>query len=102
MVLLKLEVFFLDTLAPDMLFVSSFKKNSKELFFRLKLHRLVTPFGSVLLKLFYMGRQSKWIAEQKGKSEFNDFHSWKYEFLKMFDLFAYVSKRELSGVDIDY
>jgi O-methyltransferase len=85
-----------------MLFVSSFKRKFKEQFFRMNLYKLLSPFNSTLLKLYYLGRQGEWIDQLKGKNGFNDFYSGKYDFMKMFGLFRHISESELSGTEIDY
>jgi O-methyltransferase len=91
-----------------MLFVSSFKRNFKNLFFRLRAHRVLAPVKGSLLKLHYLILQSEWIQKHKASGghlasgRLNDFYSRGYRFGKMFELFDFVSESELKGKAIDY
>ncbi len=85
-----------------MVFVSVFKRNLKELFFRMRAHQVLVPLNASLLKLHYLIRQSQWIGKQKRDAGLNDFYTRGYVFSKMFDLFKFVSENEFKGRAIDY
>jgi hypothetical protein len=84
-----------------MSFKISLIRNTKWLFCRCKLHRLVEPFSGFLLNLAYLSKISVWISKNRDIS-FNDFYSPKWDYNKRYDLYDHVFKARQLGLPIDY
>jgi hypothetical protein len=66
----------------------AFIRYSKILFIRLHLHKLLNPFSSLFLNLYYMTKFSAFAAKSK-KLSYNDFPS-KWDYQKRYELYKWV------------
>ncbi len=49
-----------------------------------------------------MSRLSRWVHQQKKKSSFNDFFSYKFDYNKRFSLYQHITSSETNNYPIDY
>jgi O-methyltransferase len=68
---------------------------------RFKIHRLIEPFGGILLNMVYISKVSKWIAGHRNVA-FNDFYSPKWDYNKRYQLYDYVFKEKKLDIPIYY
>ena len=73
----------------------------KALFFRFKLHFLITPFEGVLINAAYLSKLSRWI-DKTPKGKLNDFYNKKVNYSDRFKLHEFVFEEEIQNQSIDY
>ena len=78
-----------------------FIRYTKIIFIHLRLHKLFSPFSSLLLNLYYLTKFSAWVSKNKNVP-YNDFPSkWSYE--KRYKLYKWVIENEhLGNTPINY
>lgn len=73
----------------------------KGLFFVTRLDIIFLPFSNLLIFIGYIARLGRWINKHKSL-EFSDFYTGKFDYLRRFELYKYIVKKENLDKDIDY
>ena len=79
-----------------------FARNLKKTFLWLRLHIIFGPFEKMFLNLANMSRLSRWAHQQKKKSSFNDFFSYKFDYSKRLLLYQHIIDTETNNNPIEY